>query len=86
MKNARLDIKVTSAAKAILEQAANVSGTTLSAFILNCAIPKANEIISQAESIYLSREESEQFYAALENSPQANHKLKQLFKKHTPHH
>lgn len=81
-KDARVDIKITKAAKATLEQAAYSLGTTLSAFILDCAIPKAKEILSQADLIRLTREENERFIAALQSPPKANEKLKQLFKKH----
>lgn len=82
-KDARMDIKTTKAAKTILEQAAFVLGTTLSAFILDCAIPRAREILAQSETIRLNQEESERFLAALEDSPKANLKLKQLFEKYS---
>ena len=82
-KDARVDIKTTKAAKATLEQAAYALGTTLSAFILDCAMSKAREILAQSDSIRLSRKESERFIVALQNTTPANEKLKQLFKKHT---
>ena len=81
-KDARVDIKTTKAAKATLEQAAHALGSTLSAFILDCAMQKAKEILATAELIRLTRKESEHFIAALQNPPKANEKLKQLFKKH----
>lgn len=82
-KDARVDIKTTKAAKATLEQAAYALGTTLSAFMLECCMPKAREILAQSDLIRLTRKESERFIAALQNPPEANEKLKQLFKKHT---
>lgn len=82
-KDARVDIKTTKDAKATLEQAAYVLGTTLSAFMLDCAMPKAREIIKEANLINLTRDESERFIAALQNPPKANEKLKQLFRKHS---
>ena len=82
-KNARVDIKTTKAAKATLEQAAYALGTTLSAFILDCAMPKAREVVAQSEVIHLTRKEAERFVTALEHTPEANDKLKQLFKKHS---
>ena len=81
-KDARVDIKTTKAAKATLEQAAYALGTTLSAFMLDCAMPKAREVITQSDLIHLTRKESKRFIAALQNTPKANEKLKQLFKKH----
>lgn len=82
-KDARVDIKTTKAAKATLEQAAYALGTTLSAFILDCAMPKAREIITQSNQIHLNHKETDRFIAALQNPPKANEKLKQLFKKHS---
>lgn len=82
-KDARVDIKTTKAAKATLEQAAYALGTTLSAFMLDCSMSKAREILAQSDLICLTRKESERFIAALQSSPKANEKLKQLFKKHT---
>lgn len=81
-KDARVDIKTTRAAKATIEQAAYALGTTLSAFVLDCVLPKAREVIAQSEMIHLNRKEAERFLTALETPPKANEKLKQLFKKH----
>lgn len=82
-KNARVDIKTTKTAKATLEQAAYALGTTLSAFMLDCSMHKAREVLAQSDLIHLTRKESKRFIAALQNPPKANEKLKQLFKKHT---
>ena len=81
-KDARVDIKTTKDAKLMLDQAAYTLGTTLSAFMLDCAMSKAREVIAQSELIHLTRKETERFMMTLENAPQANEKLKQLFKKH----
>lgn len=82
-KDARVDIKTTKAAKTTLEQAAYALGTTLSSFILDCAMPRAKEILAQSHLIQLTCKESERFLAALQNPPKANEKLKQLFEKHS---
>lgn len=82
-KDARVDIKTTKNAKAILEQAAHALGTTLSAFMLDCAMSKAREVLAQSEWIHLTRKESERFIAALQRPPKANEKLRELFRKHT---
>jgi len=81
-KDARVDIKTTKAAKATLEQAAYALGTTLSAFMLDCAMTKAREILATTNLIHLTRKESERFIAALQNPPNANKKLTQLFNTH----
>lgn len=76
-----VDIKTTKAAKATLEQAAYALGTTLCAFILDCAMPKAREVIANSALIHLTHKECKRFVAALQNPPKANAKLKNLFKK-----
>ncbi len=82
-KGARLDIRTTEAAKNTLENAAHYFGTTLSAFILECAMEKAVQILKQAQTIRLNNEEKNVFLAALDNSPRPNKKLKTLVKKHS---
>jgi uncharacterized protein (DUF1778 family) len=81
-KDARLDIKTTKAAKATLEQAASILGTTLSAFLLDSGITRARKVIAQSQIIHLNQKEAERFVVALEKPPKATEKLKQLFKKH----
>lgn len=86
MKNARVDIKTTRAAKVILEQAANAMGTTLSAFLIDSAMTRARKIITQSQMITLTHREAERFVAALENPPKANTRLQQLLKKQGTQH
>lgn len=82
VKNTRLDIRTTTSAKEILEQAANMMGTTLSAFMLESAMSKARDIIAQNQVIHLNHKESERFISSLQQPPKPNEKLKALFKKH----
>lgn len=83
-KTARVDIKTTHDAKALLEHAARTAGTTLSAFMLESSMVKAREILTQSHLIHLTHSESERFIHALENPPKANEKLKSLFLKFNP--
>jgi uncharacterized protein (DUF1778 family) len=78
-KNARVDIKTTSDAKALLEQAAHSMGTTLSALMLDSSIVRAREILAQSQLIQLNEREWARFINALENPPRPNEKLKSLF-------
>jgi uncharacterized protein (DUF1778 family) len=81
-KNARLDIKTTEEAKALLEKAAHTLGTTLSAFMIDSGIVRARKILEQSAAIQLNAEEAENFLKALESPPLPNKKLKELFLKH----
>lgn len=79
MKNARVDIKTTIDAKSLLEKAASLLGTTLSAFILDTSIVRAREVVMDSQLIQLNEKEGLRFIAALENPPEPNEKLKLLF-------
>lgn len=83
-KNARVDIKTSSDAKALLEKAARSLGTTLSAFMLDSSIVRAREILAQSQLIQLNEKEGLRFINALENPPKPNEKLKSLFQKFNP--
>lgn len=78
-KNARLVLKTTKTAKATLEQAAAIIGTTLSAFMIDCAMAKARDVIAQSDLIHLNRNENERLVSTLQHPSKANEKLKQLF-------
>lgn len=79
---ARLDIRTTKDAKDTIGSAAELLGTTISAFMLEAAMEKALKVLQQAQTINLNNKESKRFIAALENPPEPSEALKQLFKKH----
>lgn len=81
-KDTRLDIRTTKDAKDILEQAANILGVSLSAFLLHAAMIKAREIMAQSQVINLNLKEYQRFSTALEKPPKASKELQQLFKKY----
>lgn len=78
-KNARVDIKTTNDAKALMENAARAMGTTLSAFILDSSMVRAREILAQLHLVELNESEGQRFVHALENPPKPNQKLQALF-------
>ena len=83
VKNTRLDLRTTKAAKNMLEQAANVIGTNLSAFLLESAMTRAREILAQSQIIHLNLKEAERFAAALATPKKPSESLKKLFKTHS---
>lgn len=78
----RLDIRTTQQAKETIENAASALGITASAFILECAMQRATQILQQAQTIQLNASESRHFMDLLENPPEPNEKLKRLFQIH----
>ena len=79
-RGARLEARVSATQKSLLQQAAALSGRTLSEFVVASAQDAARRVIAEHESIRLSREEQLAFVKALLNPPQPNARLKRAAK------
>ena len=79
-RDARLEARVSAAQKSLLQQAAALSGRTLSEFVVASAQDAARRVIAEHESILLSREEQLAFVKALLNLPEPNARLKRAAK------
>ena len=79
-RDARLEARVSAAQKSLLQQAAALSGRTLSEFVVASAQDAARRVIAEHESILLSREEQLAFVKALLNPPEPNARLKRAAK------
>lgn len=79
-RDARLEARVSTAQKNLLQQAAALSGRTLSEFVVASAQEAARRVIADHESIRLSREEQVAFVQALLNPPAPNARLKRAAK------
>ena len=79
-RDARLEARVSAAQKGLLQQAAALSGRTLSEFVVASAQDAARRVIAEHESIRLSREEQLAFVQALLQAPDANARLKRTAK------
>jgi len=78
----RINLRLQSHAKSLIERAAQFKGKTLSSFILNCAIAEAEKTISEHEHINLSVKESEAFYDALCGPVKFNQNLLDALEEH----
>lgn len=65
IRDARLEARVTTGQKALLQQAAALSGRTLSEFVVASAHEAATRVIQDHETIRLSRAEQVAFVNAL---------------------
>ena len=74
----RINLRATREAKQVIEQAAALTGTTLSAFMLQHAYEKALNLIEQQQRITLNTADWERLNQALENPAKANDELKAL--------
>lgn len=81
-KRERLELRVTSEQKQLLEHAAMLQGQTLSAFLLESARRAADQAIRDREVIVLSEQGSRAFAEALLNPKPAGPRLREAAKRH----
>ena len=74
-KDDRLQIRVGPADKALLERAAAASHLNVSAFVLQAAASKAEEVLAERSSIRLSARAAAAFTEALERPAEVNYRL-----------
>ncbi len=74
-KDDRLQIRVGPADKALLERAAAASHLNVSAFVVQAAASKAEEVLAERSSIRLSARAAAAFTEALERPAEVNDRL-----------
>jgi uncharacterized protein (DUF1778 family) len=75
----KLDIRLTAEAKHALRKAAEASHKTLSDFVLESALSKADEVLAERRVIKLGAEDWAAFQAALDAAPKPTPRLARLF-------
>ena len=68
----RFDIRLPANAKHLLMQAAEITGNTLTALVLNAALDKAREILQSHQHFMLNAEEWRRFTTTLEQPLEPN--------------
>jgi uncharacterized protein (DUF1778 family) len=81
LKEERLQIRVGPSDKALLERAAAASHLNVSAFVVQAAAAKAEEILAERSSIRLSQQAALAFTEALERPAQVNDRLAQALRR-----
>ena len=66
-KTARLDLRLTEPQKQLIEQAAEISGSTLAGFAVSQLMDAASQVVTRARSVTLNTEDWDMFVAALES-------------------
>jgi uncharacterized protein (DUF1778 family) len=77
----RINLRLSGEAKRKLERAAAYSGKTLTDFVIDVALQKADAIARKQEVITLTRAELDRFQAMLD-PPEPNARLKRAFAEH----
>ena len=75
-RGSRLEARVSVEQKTLLQQAAAMSGCTLSEFVVGSAQEAARRVIQEHETIRLSRSEQIAFVSALLDPPAPNARLR----------
>ena len=74
-KDERINLRLKQQAKLILERAASFEGQTVSKFILNSALSRAEQTIQEHEVMILNAQDSETFFNALATPVTFNNNL-----------
>lgn len=74
-----LNMRIEPTQKKLLEKAAEVSGQSVTAFVLDHALQAAHRELDEVRTYSLSLRDAQVFLAALENPPAPNPALKEAF-------
>lgn len=81
-KEERLQVRLDTRAKNLLQRAADYEHKSVSQFVLSTALENAERIVNAHEVVTLSPRDWNVFFAALDKPPAPNAKLKQAFKRY----
>lgn len=76
--NTRINLRTSQEAKAMIERAATLMGTSVSAFMLQHAYEAALRVVTDNDTLQFSQQAFEAFINDCENPPPANEALQQL--------
>lgn len=80
VKPERLEARVTSEQKELIERAADLEGRSLTDFLVASAAAAAKQVIQEHEILKLAAQDRAVFLAALQNPPEPNAKLRELLR------
>jgi len=81
-ESARINLRTSAEAKAMIERAASLMGTTVSSFMLQNAFEAARRIVSETDTLLLTQRDFEAFTASIENPPKPKAALRKLMARH----
>ncbi len=82
-KSERLAARLTSRQKELLQRAADLTGRSLTDFIVSSALERAETTIRSYEVLELSERDAKAFFEALDNPPKLNAKLSEAMRRHS---
>ena len=81
-KNERINLRLKSSAKSLIERAASFEGQTVSRFILTSALEQAEKTVQKHETMTLKAKNSRIFFEALDAPVRFNRKLAVALEEH----
>ena len=81
-KNERINLRVKSSAKRLIDLAAGFEGKTVSHFILTSALKSAEQTVQEHQMMALNTKNSKTFFDALTGPIRFNKKLTAAFEEH----
>ena len=78
----RLDVRLNSKHKQMIEQAADLLGQTLSTFTVSTLVREAEQVIERFGVLRLSTRDRDAFLAALDNPPKPSARLRKAARDH----
>jgi uncharacterized protein (DUF1778 family) len=81
-RDARVQVRIGKEAKRMLQRAAALANTSVSAFVVTSALDSASRLIEERERLVLSERDWDVFLDALINPPEPNKALRKAFATH----
>ena len=81
VRSERIELRAKPEAKSVLARAAQLRHTTISAYLLESGLERAQKDLSQIETLSLTEADRDQFFTLLSNPPEPNMALRALFNK-----
>ncbi len=79
VRTERIELRARPDIKSVIERAAQLRHTTLSAYLIESALQKAKKDLKETETILLDEKDRDLFFALISSSPQPNAALRSLF-------
>jgi len=77
-ESARINLRTSAEAKAMIERAAALMGTTVSGFMLQNAYDAARRIVAETDTLMLTQRDFAAFTASIESPPKPKAALRKL--------
>jgi uncharacterized protein (DUF1778 family) len=77
-ESARINLRTSPEAKALIERAASIMGSTVSSFMLQNAYEAASRIVANNDTLTLSQNAFDTFISSCENPPRPTDALRKL--------